>query len=247
VKEAGYTRKNSEEKTYGRQTMTQVLENSVNTGAIFIEKQIGNKRFSDYVKSFGFGEKTGIELPAESAGNIANLKNERRTINFFTASFGQGITVTPLQLVSAYAAIANKGKLMKPQIVEKFIESDGSIQEIYPQQVRQVVSEEASKKVGQMLLSVVENGHGKKAAVSGYLVGGKTGTAQVSKVGEKGYEEEMTIGTFSGFAPIEDPEFAVVVKISNPKNVQWAESTAGPAFSQVMKVLLEYYGVKPTE
>jgi len=247
VREAGYTIKNSEDKVYGRQTMTGVLENSINTGAIFIQRQLGNKKFTDYVKAFGFGEKTGIELPNESAGNIKNLKDLRRNIHFYTASFGQGITVTPLQLVTAYAVIGNGGKLMKPQIVEKIIHNGSEVEEIKPQEVRRVISEESAKKVAQMLLSVVKNGHGKKAAVPGYLVGGKTGTAQVSKVGEKGYQEGVTIGTFAGLAPIDDPQFAVVVKINNPKDVQWAESTAAPAFSQVMEFLLKYYGVKPTE
>ncbi len=247
VKEAGFIIKNSEEKTYGRQTMTQVLENSINTGAIFIEKQLGNKKFAEYLRDFGLGQYSEIELPGELTGNIKNLDNTRRDINFFTASFGQGITVTPLQLIAAYAAIGNGGKLMKPQIVEKIISSDGKVTEIAPREVRQVVSEEAARKTTRMLLSVVLNGHGKRAAVPGYLVGGKTGTAQVSKIGEEGYEEGLTIGTFSGFAPIDDPQFAVLVKIDNPKTVEWAESTAAPAFSKVMKFLLEYYGVKPTE
>ncbi len=247
VKEAGYTIKNSEEKVYGRQTMTEVLENSINTGAIFIQKQIGNKKFADYVKAFGFGRKTGIELPNESPGNIKNLNELNRDIHFYTASFGQGIAITPLQLAGAYAAIGNGGKLMKPQIVEKIIHDGANEEEIKPQEIGRVISEESAKKAGQMLLSVVKNGHGKRAAVSGYLVGGKTGTAQVSKIGEKGYEEGLTIGTFAGFAPIEDPQFAVLVKIVNPKDVQWAESTAAPAFGKVMEFLLEYYGVKPTE
>lgn len=247
VKEAGYTIKNSQEKVYGKQTMTQVLENSVNTGAIFIEKQLGNKKFADYVRAFGFGEKTGIELPNEAPGNIRNLEELRKDIQFFTASFGQGIAVTPLQLISAYAAVANGGKMMKPQIVEKIIHSDGNIEEIAPKEIRQVVSEESAKKTGQMLLSVVKSGHGKRAAVPGYLVGGKTGTAQIAKVGEKGYEEGLTVGTFAGFAPIDDPQFAVLVEIYDPKDVEWAESTAAPAFSKVMKFLLEYYGVNPTE
>lgn len=247
IKEAGYTIKNSEEKIYGRQTMTEVLENSINTGAIFIQKQLGNKKFADYVKAFGFGKKTGVELPNESVGNIKNLDELKRNIHFYTASFGQGIAITPLQLVGAYAAIGNGGKLIKPQIVEKIVHNGGDEEEIKPQEIGRIISEESAKKVTQMLLSVVKNGHGKRAAVTGYLVGGKTGTAQVSKIGEKGYEERLTIGTFAGFAPTDDPQFAVLVKINNPKDVQWAESTAAPAFGKVMEFLLKYYGVKPTE
>jgi stage V sporulation protein D (sporulation-specific penicillin-binding protein) len=244
---AGYEIKNSDEKSYGTQTMIQVLEKSLNTGAIFVEKLVGNKNFADYVERFGFGKKTNIELPGELGGNISNLKNTRSDIQFFTASFGQGITVTPIQLLNAYAAIANKGRLMKPQIVDRIVYSDGREEKIEPEEIRQVVTEETAAKVGQMLRSVVTDGHGKRANVPGYLIAGKTGTAQVAKSGSKGYEEGITIGSFVGYAPLNDPKFAVLVKINNPKDVQWAESSAAPAFSQIMKLLLDYYKVKPTE
>lgn len=247
IHEAGYTINNSENKTYGRQTMMGVLEQSINTGVIYVEKLLGNKKFADYIKRFGFGERTGIDLPAELAGNTSNLEAVNRDIQFFTASFGQGITMTPIQLLNAYSAIANNGVLMKPQIVRSIIRSDSSIEEVKPEEVRRVISAEAAKKVGMMLRSVVVKGHGKRADVPGYLVGGKTGTAQVAKAGEKGYEEGLTVGSFAGFAPIDDPKFAVLVKIYNPKDVQWAESTAAPAFGRVMKFLLEYHKIKPTE
>ena len=247
VREAGYVIKNSDEKAYGEQTMTQVLERSLNTGAIYVEKLTGNKKFADYVKRFGFGEKTGIGLPGESRGNINNLKALKRDIQFFTASFGQGIAVTPIQLIAAYSAIANGGKLMEPQLVEKKIYSDGGIEEVEPREIRRVIKKETAEKLSRMLQSVVENGHGKRARVPGYLVGGKTGTAQVAKAGEKGYEKGITVGSFVGFAPIDDPQFTVLVKIYDPKDVQWAESTAAPAFSRVMKFLLEYYKISPTE
>lgn len=247
VQEAGYTITNSEGKTYGQRTMTQVLEESINTGAIHVEKLVGNRKFADYVRRFGFGRKSDVELPAESAGNTKNLKEFRKDIQFFTASFGQGIAVTPIQLVNSFAVIANGGKLMKPQIIDKIIYSDGAEEDIKPQEIQRVISEGTAKKVREMLRSVVVNGHGKKADVPGYLVGGKTGTAQVAKSDERGYEEGITIGSFAGFAPTDDPRFAILVKIYNPKGVQWAESTAAPAFSRVMKFLLEYYKIKPTE
>lgn len=247
VSVSGFTIKNSEGKSYGQQTMTQVLEQSINTGVIFVEKLLGNKKFAEYVERFGFGAKTGIELPAEIAGNTKNLTELNRDSQFYTASFGQGITVTPIQLINAYAAIANGGVLMKPQIIEKIIRSDGTVEEVKPEEIRRVISEEAAGQVGKMLRSVVVNGHGKRADVPGYLVGGKTGTAQVAKAGAKGYEEGLTIGSFAGFAPVDDPKFAVLVKIYDPKDVQWAESTAAPAFGKVMKFLLEYYKIKPTE
>lgn len=246
VKEAGYTIKNSEEKVYGRQTMTQVLDNSINTGVIFAEKLLGNNNLKDYIERFGFGGQLGIDITGEASGSIANLKNINRTIQFFTASFGQGITTTPLQILSAYNVIANGGILMRPQMVERKIYSDGSEEEINSQEIRRVISKSAADEVSKMLTSVVENGHGKRAGVPGYLVAGKTGTAQVAKTSGGGYEENKTTGSFAGFAPADNPRFSIIVRIDNPKNVQWAESSAAPAFGELMKFLLEYYNVEPT-
>ena len=247
VSEAGYEIHNSDMKANGVQTMTQVLEKSLNTGVIYIEKLVGNKNFADYVDRFGFGQKSGIDLPGEVPGNTRNLDNPKTTINFFTAAFGQGISVTPIQLAAAYGALANKGTLMKPQIVDELRYSDGHSEKIQPQEVRQVITESSAQQVSQMLRAVVTNGHGKQADVPGYLVGGKTGTAQVAKSGSKGYEVGMNIGSFAGYAPINDPQFVLVVKIVNPKGVEWAESSAAPTFGKIMKFLLEYYKVTPTE
>lgn len=247
VKEAGYTIKNAEDKVYGRSTMTKVLEESVNTGMMYVQQLVGNIPFREGLKRFGFGAKTGIRLPAENAGNLRNLDNPKSTIQFLTASFGQGITVTPLQLAMAYGAIANDGILMKPQIVDRIIDAKGNIRSIEPEEVRRVLSKDTAKKVGEMLRSVVVNGHGKRADVPGYLVGGKTGTAQVAKKGVKGYDENITIGSFVGYAPINDPRFVVVVKFDNPRDVQWAESSAAPAFGAIMRFLLSYATVPTTE
>lgn len=247
IVEAGYTIRNAEDKTYGRSDMYKVLDESINTGVIYVEKLVGNRLFGEYLRRFGFGERTGIALPAELPGNLKNLNNERATINFFTASFGQGITSTPIQMVTAYAALANGGTLFKPNIIDRVIRSDGTEEKYQPVEVRRVVSEETSRLMGEMLRSVVVNGHGKRADVPGYLVGGKTGTAQVAKSDAKGYEEGRSIGSFVGYAPIQDPKFVVMVKLDNPKNVEWAESSAAPTFGQIMKFLLEYAKVKPTE
>lgn len=246
VSEAGYTIMNSDQKANGVQTMTQVLEKSLNTGAIYVEKMLGNVRFLEYVKNFGFGSKTGIDTIGEAIGNISGLK-ELRNINSFTASFGQGLSVTPIQFASAMAAIANGGELMKPHFVEKIAYSDGHIDDIQPEGVRSVISKEASLDATRMLVSVVQNGHGKKAGVPGYLVAGKTGTAQVPKPGGGGYEDNQHIGSFAGYAPAYDPKFVMLVKLDNPKNVDWAESSAAPTFGEMAKFLLDYYNVEPTE
>ena len=246
VSEAGYTIKNSDGKANGVQTMMQVLEKSLNTGAIYVEKAMGNIKFLEYVRSFGFGEKTGIDTLGETAGNISGLK-QLRNINSFTASFGQGISVTPIQFASAFAAIANGGELMKPWIVEKVEYENGQESVSQPQEVRRVISKEASLDLTRMLVSVVQNGHGKRAGVPGYIVAGKTGTAQVPKKEGGGYEDKQHIGSFAGFAPAYDPKFAMLVKLDNPRNVEWAESSAAPTFGEMAKFLLDYYNIEPTE
>lgn len=247
ISEAGYTINNAENKVYGRSSMIKVLEESINTGMIFVERLVGNNDFREALKRFGFGAKTGVRLPAEHAGNLKNLDNVRGDLQFFTASFGQGITATPLQLAMAYAALANGGVLMQPQIVDQFIKADGTIVPVESREVRRVISQEASEQIGKMLRSVVVNGHGKRADVPGYLVGGKTGTAQVAKTGEKGYADGQTIGSFAGYAPINDPKFAILVKFDNPKDVIWAESSAAPTFGKIMEFLLSYARIQPTE
>lgn len=247
VQEAGYSIQNAEGKVYGRSSMTRVLEQSINTGVMYVERLVGHAGFRDSLRRFGFGAKTGIRLPAENSGNLHNLDNLKSTIQFMTASFGQGITVTPLQLAMAYGVLANDGILMKPEIVDRTINREGQAQAIEPEEVRRVLSQDTARQMGEMLRSVVVNGHGKRADVPGYLVGGKTGTAQVAKSGSKGYDENITIGSFAGYAPINDPRFVVVVKFDNPKDVQWAESSAAPTFGAIMQFLLSYAKVPTTE
>jgi len=241
---AGYTIQNSDFKAHGTQTMTQVLEESLNTGAIHVARLAGMDNFRQYVQKFGFGQLTGVELHTEVQGNIDTLRQSGE-IYLATGSFGQGISVTPLQLAVAYGAIANHGKLMKPHIVDRIIEPDGDVIKTKPQEVRQVVSERTATLLSGMLVSVVKNGHGKRAGVDGYFVGGKTGTAQVPRKDAPGYDPDITIGSFAGFAPVEDPQFAMLVKIDRPRDVQWAESSAAPLFGELAQYLLNYYKIPP--
>ena len=242
VKIADRTMENSDHKANGAQTMTQVLEKSLNTGAIFVMRKIGPDLFADYVKEFGFGEKTGLELTGESKGDIKNLMTKPvHELYAATASFGQGLSVTPIQMVSVFSAIANNGILMKPYLVKEIIKPDGAKIETSPKVIRRVISEKAATILGGMMVNVVENGHGKKAAVKGYYVGGKTGTAQVAKKG--GYEDNINIGSFGGFAPIDDPKFVMLVRIDRPRNVEWAESSAAPLFGQLAEYMLNYWQI----
>jgi cell division protein FtsI/penicillin-binding protein 2 len=240
------TIKNANPAPQGVQTMIQVLDQSLNTGAIFVMRQIGGSMLKNYLDAFGFGKKTGVELDTEAAGNISSL-NKKSEIFAATASFGQGITVTVLQLAAAYGAIANNGKLMKPYIVDEVRNSDGTSVKTAPQVVRQAISEHAANLMTGMLVSVVKNGEGKRAGVAGYLVAGKTGTAQIPLPNGAGYEEKETIGTFAGFAPVSDPKFVLVVRIDRPKDVQFAESSAAPLFGKIAAYTLQYYGIPPDD
>lgn len=237
-----YTIKNALNKVFGVQTMNQVLEQSINTGAIFVQQKTGQDKFREIVKRFGFGAKTGITLPSESAGDIRNLERGGE-IHYATASFGQGITATVLQLAQAYGAIANGGKMMKPYVVEKIDYKNGQTDTFAPQEISQAVSSKAANTVGAMLVNVVENGHGKRAGVPGYYIGGKTGTAQIARSDGPGYDQDRSIGTFAGFGPIDNPKFVIVVKITNPRAARFAESTAAPTFGEMARFILNYYQI----
>ncbi|MCC7356182.1 MAG: penicillin-binding protein 2 [Candidatus Doudnabacteria bacterium] len=238
-----YTIKNSDKEAHGIQTMTQALEQSLNTGLIFAKEQIGNAKFLNYIQEFGFGEKTNIELP-ETSGNLSNLSGKIR-VNFHTASFGQGISVTPIQLVKAYGALANGGKMMQPYIVQSIIEPNGHTTVTESKVVGNPITDKTASTISAMLVNVVENGHGKRAGVPGYYIAGKTGTAQVPRQDGKGYETNNNIGSFAGYGPVEDPRFVMVVRINHPRTVQYAESTAAPAFGQIAQFILNYYNIQP--
>lgn len=239
-----YTIKNSDNKGHGIKTMTEVLELSLNTGVIFAKDKIGNEKFYEYVKNFGFGQNTGIEL-SEAKGNLDNLK-AKISVNYGTATFGQGITVTPIQIVQAFTALANEGKMMKPYLVQSKSYPDGRVETTRPQVVKEVVSAKTANMISAMMVNVVEFGHGKRAAVPGYYIAGKTGTAQVPKKDGRGYEENNNIGSFIGYGPVEDPQFLMLVRVNHPRSVDFAESTAAPAWGQLAQFILNYYHIAPT-
>lgn len=237
----GYKVRNAERKCWGEQTMTNVLEHSVNTGVVWLQKQIDREVFASYVKKFGFGIKSGIELDTESAGDISSF-DKKGEIFAANASFGQGITVTPLQLAASYAAIAHEGKLPQPYIVEEVRFADGRVEKTTPKFVDQPMSPRAAKLLSGMLTSVIENTY-KKARVERYFVAGKTGTAQIADQG--GYSADRTNHTFAGFAPVDNPRFVIVVKFEEPDR-PWAEQTTIPVFKDVLEFALNYYAVPGT-
>lgn len=236
---------NSDMKANGLQTMVGVLEKSLNTGSIFVERQVGKKDFYAYLKKFGLNSPTGIELRGEASGNLANLETDK-DINYATASFGQGISVTPIGMLTAVSALANDGKLMKPYIIDSYVDADGKATKTEPQVTRQVVSARTANLVSAMMVSVVENGHAKGAQIPGYKIAGKTGTAQIPSKDKKGYEEGRTIHTFVGFGPMPNPKFSVLVKLDAPKAL-YAESTSVKAFHAIAVELMQYYHLAPTK
>jgi len=239
----GWTIENYDGKAHGVQTMTQVLEKSLNTGAVFAQQQVGKEKFKEYVEKFDFGKITGIELPGELSGNINNL-NSNRDINYATVSFGQGIAVTPIQFLKAVSAIANQGIMLRPYLVEKKVFAGGEEEITQPQIKREVISPEAAAYLSAMLVSVVESGHAKMAQIPGYFIAGKTGTAQIPNLDIRGYSD-WTIHSFVGFFPAFAPQFIIFVKLDKPIGVRFAEGSAVPAFRELAQYIINYYEIPP--
>lgn len=241
----GHKIMNSNRKANGWVTVTQILERSLNTGTTFLMQQLGMDSFFDYIKKFGFGGKTGIELDGEESG----LVHDPDSVNehtYATISFGQSITVTPIQMISSIAAIANGGELVPPTLVYEKIAPNGERTRTERKDSKRIISSEAATKVRQMMVSTIEQGHGQQARVDGYRIAGKTGTAQVPRKDGRGYEEGKNIGSFVGFGPAESPRFVVLAKIDAPKGTPWAETTAAPIVGDMLDFLFKYYRVPPS-
>ncbi len=239
-----FTVRNSDKLAHGVQTMTEVLQKSLNTGTIFVQRLLGKDLFRKYVQKFGFGEPTDVGVQPEADGDIRPL-DKKGQIFAATASYGQGISTTQMQMLAAYGALANGGKLYKPFLVKEIVHPDGQKEVVEPQLIRQVISRRTSRLVSGMMVAVVEGGHGKKAAVPGYYVAGKTGTAQIPNPNGKGYLTDANIGSFGGFAPASQARFVMLVTVVKPKNVAYAETSAAPVFGDLAKFLLSYLQVPP--
>lgn len=230
------------DKYNGELTLTQVLEKSSNPGMVFVGQKIGRDRFYRYIETFGFGKKTGIDLEGEEDAPLRPLRDWRE-IDLATASFGQGIAVTPIQMLRAVAALANNGILMEPRMVKKMIDPLGKIIEQKPKKITQVVSNSAASVITEMMISAVDNGDAKWAKPKGYRIAGKTGTAQIPVEGH--YDAEKTIASFIGFAPADDPKFVMLVLLREPSTSPWGSETAAPLFFNITKDLFAYYGISP--
>ncbi len=235
---------NSTVGAHGVTGMVDVLDKSLNLGAYYVASKVGKDNFKTYVNNFGFGQKTGIELGAEAKGDMRNLDKMGGTggdIYLATASFGQGVTMTQIQYLTAFSSVINGGKLMKPHIVKATIDDNGVIKENEPQLIRNTIKPETSSTMRGMLVSVIEKGYDKISQVKGHYVGGKTGTAQFAEEGKYG---DKTTQSFVGFGPVDDPKFAILIKLKNPKT-EYASYSCTPVFSKIAKYLFDYYQIPP--
>jgi len=222
-----------------------MLEQSINTGAAQIGIMLGPERFYKRLKQFGFGELTDFGLDGESRGIVRYWENWYKP-DVAMITFGQGIAVTPLQLLSAVSAFGNKGRAVKPYLVKRIESNDGNFVKVYAETERgRPVSEKVAAEMKKLMRDVVVSGSGRKAQMAWYSVGGKTGTAQKALPGGRGYLKGRYIASFIGLAPLSDPRIAALVIVDDPKGVIWGETVAGPAFKNVVEYALRYLNVKP--
>ena len=231
---------------YGNLSVADVVVYSSNIGAIKLGQKLGYRKFTEYLKNFGFGKKTEIELMGERGGFIRSVKNARE-IDQATLYFGQGMTSTSLQLTMAMAAIANGGKLMRPYVVSKIVDESGNTTEkTDPKVVRRVISTQTARKVAAILEGVAtEEGTAAKAAIAGYRVAGKTGTSQKVDPETKQYSKKKYVASFVGFVPSDKPRLVIMVMIDEPKGHIYGGLVAGPVFKEVGSWALNHLRISP--
>lgn len=228
-----YQIKTWNEKYYPDSTMTDIIVHSDNVGMVFVVEKLGAQKFLDCVKKFGFGSQTGIDLQGEVSGSIKTIK-EMSAVDLATASFGQGIAVSPIQMLTALGAIANKGKISQPKVVESIIEGDKEIQ-IKAKDKKKVISADTAKEITRMMILSVEKGNVNKLAGFKFPVAGKSGTAQIPIEGH--YDPDKTIASYIGFFPADDPLFLMLVTLKEPKSSIWAEGTAAPLWFNIAHLI----------
>ncbi|MDD4319763.1 MAG: penicillin-binding transpeptidase domain-containing protein, partial [Candidatus Peribacteraceae bacterium] len=238
---------NNDKKHYGKVTMTQCLEYSINTCMMHISFKLGPKLLYRALERFGFGRITSIELEDELPGEIRPWREWSRTL-LATTAFGQGLSATPLQVITAWGALANGGKLLRPTIIDGVVHADGTTEKAPAREAEQVITKESSETITAMLVSSVNVGFAKSGKVPGYRIAGKTGTSQIAGPGGK-YTTGTgsTFATFAGYAPVNDPKFVILVKLDRPKSGTHGATTAGPVFKDIASFLFKYYGIPPDE
>lgn len=239
----GFTIRTWDNKYRPDSTMKDVIVYSDNTGMVFTARKLGLEKFYSYIQNFGFGEPTGVDLQDESSPEIRS-KSSWKEIDLATASFGQGIAVTPIQMVRAVAAIANGGNLMEPHVVKE-IKDEKSSFVVKPELIRQVLNPSTAQIVKEIMVAAVEEGEARVFSPKGFRIAGKTGTAQIPVAGH--YDSTKTIASFVGFAPADDPKFVMLVRYDEPSSSIFGSETAAPTFFNIARQLLLYYKIAPSE
>ncbi|NLY78137.1 MAG: stage V sporulation protein D [Tissierellia bacterium] len=229
---------------HGAQNFREGFANSCNVVFVDVGRRLGKEKLYEYIKAFGFGENTGVELTGEQGGIIPVNTDVIREVNLATMSYGHGVAVTPIQLITAVSAIANGGKLMTPRIVSQLVDNEGNVvKTIEPEVKRQVISESTANTILELMEEVVSEGTGSNAYVPGFRVAGKTGTAQ--KIVDGRYAPGKYIGSFVAVAPADDPKVAVLVIVDEPEGIYYGGSVAAPVAGQLIEETLNYLEVKP--
>ncbi|MBI5005015.1 MAG: penicillin-binding protein 2 [Candidatus Lloydbacteria bacterium] len=237
--------KNFDEKGRGRVPMQEILNQSLNTGSVFVMQKMGKEKFRDYFKAYELGEETGIDLPNEAAGIITNLDSPR-TLEYATAAFGQGIAMTPIETARALASLGNGGVLVTPHVVDSIIYRTGFSKKIVYNPGKQVLKKDTSETITRMLVRVVDEALvGGTVKLPRYSIAAKTGTAQIAKENGRGYYEDRYLHSFFGYFPAYDPQFLVFLYTVNPKGVKYASQTLTNPFMNIAKFLLNYYEAPP--
>lgn len=222
-------------------TVLDVIVNSDNVGMVFVGQRLGADNLYDYLDKFGIGKFTGIDLQGEASPGLRE-RGSWNIVDLSTASFGQGVAVTPIQMVKAVAVIANGGRVVTPQVVDKLL-GEGWEEDIKPEIGERILTEGTAAEMTAMMVEAAKNGEAKWTHLRGFKVAGKTGTAQIPIAGH--YDEEKTNATFIGFAPADKPKFIMLVTLREPKSSPWASETAAPLWYSIAKDLFPYFGVQP--
>lgn len=226
---------------YPNTNMTDVIVHSDNVGMVYVARKLGADRLYDYLHKFGIGETTGIDLQGEMVPKLRE-RGKWNAVDLATASFGQGVAVTPLQMIRAVSVIANGGLLVTPSVVTE-LRGEGWNEKMKIMEMPRIISEKASREITAMMVEAAESGESKWTYLKGFRVAGKTGTAQIPIAGH--YDAERTIASFVGFAPFSDPKFVMLVILREPETSQWASETAAPLWYSIAKDLFAYYNIQP--
>lgn len=247
VKVDVYTIKNALNKYYGKVTMVQCIDFSINTCMTSVSLKLGRNLFFSALQNFGFGQVTGIELDDELPGDLKPWREWSPAL-LMTMAFGQGITATPLQMISAISALANGGKLIKPTIVDEIRHADGTVDKKQTIIVRQVIKPETAATLTAILVNSAQNGFAKAGKVKFHRIAGKTGTSQIAGPGGR-YESGTgsTVATYAGYAPVDHPRFAILVKLDRPRKDDFGSKSAAPLFKDIAQMIFDYYGIPPDE